>query len=261
MRAALCAPGALATLMLAGATLADAGEGGDGQEAAREWRPRGLVELKRQATSRGTPEETTKTNLKFDWFAEGPVSLLRLELPFPDAKTDFAGSPFDPDEGDAKVRAGFRAVDVAGRPWTSFLELTFPTADPESQGTGKYQVSAGAKTTFALGSIGAVRPSFSAQVQQVVSFAGDAARKDINQTKFELEWRGAWGPGHFGKATAKPVVDWVNGGRTGAVLELEGGWWASREWTIALLAGGLLWGKGVAGTYDVRGELKFIRRF
>ncbi len=30
--------------------------------ARRDW----LVELKRQATSRGTPEETTKTNLKLD---------------------------------------------------------------------------------------------------------------------------------------------------------------------------------------------------
>ncbi len=261
MRVALRAPGALAALLVAGAAVADAGEGGGGDEAAREWRPRGLLELKRQATSRGTPEETTKTNLKLDWFVEGPVSLLRLELPFPDAKSDFAGSPFDPDFGDSKVRVGFRAVDAGGLPLASFAELTFPTADPESQGTGKYQFSAGAKATFALGSIGAVRQSFSTQVQQVVSFAGDAARKDINQTKFELEWRGAWGPGHFAKVTGKPVVDWVAGGKTGAVLEVEGGWWASREWTIALLAGGLLWGKGVPSTYETRGELKFIRRF
>src|SRR4051794_30050583 len=58
----------------------------------------GLVELKRQATARGTPEETTKTNLKVDFFPQqGIVALWRLELPFPDAKSTFAGSPFDPD--------------------------------------------------------------------------------------------------------------------------------------------------------------------
>jgi hypothetical protein len=250
---------AFAVLASAGTAFAQSSAGGE--EAAREWRPSGLVELKRQATARGTAEETTKTNLKLDWFPEGTVSLLRLELPFPDEKSDFAGDPLDPEFGDAKIRVGFRAIEVAGRPWTSFAELTFPTADPESQGTGKYQFSGGVKTTHASGSIGPVRQSFSAQLQQVVSFAGDAARKDINQTKIELEWRGTWGPGHFAKATAKPVVDWVDDGKTGAVLEIEGGWWVNREWTMAVLAGGLLWGKGVPGTYETRGELKLIRRF
>jgi hypothetical protein len=252
----------LVALAASGAGAAGGAQAGDGGEAAaREWRPQGLVEFKRQATSHGTAEEATKTNLKFDFFPEGSVSLLRLELPFPDAKSDFAGSPLDPEFGDAKIRAGFRAVDAAGLPWSSFVELTFPTADPESQGTGKYQVSGGAKTIHELGAIGAVRQSCSLQVQQVVSFGGDRARKDVNQTKFELEWRGLWGPGHFAKATAKPVVDWVGDGKTGAVLEVEGGWFVSRQWTVALLAGGLLWGKGVPGTYDTRGELKFIRRF
>jgi len=218
----------------------------------------GLVELKRQATARGTPEETTKTNLKFDWFpAEGAVSLLRIELPFPDQKTTFAGSAFDPDFGDAKFRAGFRAFDWSGRPVTSFLEVTFPTADPEAQGTGKYQVSGGLKTAWQL----AAGQAFSVQVQQVQSFAGDPARKDIRQTKFELEWRRTWTPGHYAKATAKPVVDWVAHGQTGGTLDLEGGWWISPHWTVALMAGGLLWGKGVSGTYEGRVELKVVRRY
>jgi len=214
----------------------------------------GLVELKRQATSRGTPEETTKTNLKFDFFPqEGSVSLLRLELPFPDEKQTFGGSVFDPDFGDAKIRVGWRATQALGRPTTSFVELTFPTANPESQGTGKYQISAGAKTAFGR--------LFSVQVQQVASFGGDAARTDISQTKFELEWRQTWTGGHYGKATAKPVVSWVGGAESGAVLELEGGWVLSPRWTFALMAGGLLWGEGVPSTYNTRVELKAIWRY
>jgi hypothetical protein len=216
--------------------------------------PRGLVELKRQATSRGTPEETTKTNLKFDYFPhEGAVSLLRLELPFPDEKPTFGGSVFDPDFGDAKMRVGFRALEVLSRPTTSFVEMTLPTANPESQGTGKYQVSAGAKMRFAR--------AFSVQVQQVASFAGDAARDDISQTKFELEWREIWPGGHYGKATAKPVVNWVGEAESGAVLELEGGWVVDARWTLALLAGGRLWGEGVPSTYDTRVELKALWRY
>lgn len=224
-----------------------------------------LVELKRQASERGTLEEATKTNLKLEYQPDGPVSLLRLELPFPDSKnTSLEGRPLDPEFGDAKIRLGFRAVQWAGRPWTSFLEFTFPTADPESQGTGKYQWSGGAKTAFPMGEgfawFGPSRRSFSVQVQQVVSFAGDATRKDVNQTKFELELRDTWSGGHYGKATAKPVYDWV-GGRDGAVLEVEGGWEVDRSWRLAMLAGGLLWGKGTPSTYQTRIELKAIYRF
>jgi hypothetical protein len=259
---------AVAIALTAAEQASAAGEETDSAKPAAPERSfsRGLVELKRQATSRGTPEETTKTNLKFDYFPEeGIVALLRLELPFPDEKSTFEGSPFDPDFGDAKTRVGFRAIEVLGRPTTSFVELTFPTADPESQGTGKYQISAGAKPTFALSPgpswLGSPRQAFSVQIQQVVSFAGDADRKDINQTKFELEWRDTWAGGHYGKVTAKPVVDWVGDGETGAVLEVEGGWVVDRRWTLALMAGGLLWGDGVPGTYNTRVELKAIWRY
>ena len=68
------------------------------------------MEFKRQATARGTPEETTKSKVKFDYFPDGPVSLLRLELPFPDEDTDFEGRPFNPRPGDLKVRVGMRPV-------------------------------------------------------------------------------------------------------------------------------------------------------
>jgi hypothetical protein len=259
---------AAVVLALAMAMAHAAGDGVDGSKAGSAVAefPRGLIELKRQGTARGTPEETTKTNLEFDHFPPGgAVSLLRLELPFPDAKTSFSGSVLDPDFGDAKIRIGFRAVEVSTRPVTSFVELTFPTADPQSQGTGKYQASAGARTAFPLSpgtaSFGSPRQALSAQVQQVVSFAGDPATKDINQTKFELEWRGTWTAGHHAKATAKPVVDWVGDGRTGAVLELEAGWLLDRQWTLALMAGGLLWGEGVPSTYSKRAEIKLVYRY
>lgn len=248
-----------ATACAAAALLAGPAAAADGpaQEPLR-W----LVELKRQATARGTPDETTKTNLKIEYRPDGPVSLLRLELPFPDADTDFEGSPFDPDFGDMKVRVGFRAVEVMGRPVTSFAEMTFPTADPESQGSGKYQIGVGVRATVPLDTgTGGRRDAFAAQVQQVVSFAGDAERKDINQTKIELEARGTWAPGHLAKATLKPFVDWVGDKRTGGVLEVEGGWAASRAWLLSIMGGARLWGAGVPGTYTKRVELKAAYRF
>jgi len=225
-----------------------------------------LIELKRSATDRGTSDETTKTNLKFDYLLTGgAVAFLRLELPFPDKKTSFEGSPFNPALGDIKTRIGWRAVEVVGRPVTSFLELTYPTANPSSLGAGKYQVSVGAEMAFRLGpgpaSLGSPAELVLVQIQQVVSFAGDGSRKDINQTKFEVTWRNTWKSGHYAKAIVKPVVDWVGGGQTGAVLELEGGWAADRHWTLVLLGGGLLWGQGVPGTYGTRVEAKAVYRY
>jgi hypothetical protein len=103
------------------------------------------------------------------------------------------------------------------------------------------------KTAFRLApgsaSFGSPAQTFPIQAQQVVSLAGDPDRTDINQTKFELEWRDYWAAGHYAKATAKPVVDWVGNGQTGAVLDLEGGWPLDPQWSMAFMIGGLLWGK------------------
>ncbi len=237
-----------------------AGETAASAEAPRRW----LVQFKRQATDRGTDDETTKSQVKFEYFPDGMVNLLRLELPLPDEKTDFAGDPFDPHLGDIKFRVGMKAVPLAGRPVSSFVELTLPTASPESLGSGKYQLSLGLRTRLPLALSADAKPgqqSFSAQVQQVVSVAGDDARKDINQTKFELELRGEWPQARFLKFTAKPVIDWVQNARTGAVGEIEGGWRVGNDWELVLLAGALLWGEGVPSTYGKRAEFKASYRF
>lgn len=237
---------------------ASAADGVNAMPAPQRW----LLELKRQATDRGTTDETTKTQIKLEYFPDSAVQLLRLEVPFPDEKTDFAGDPFSPRLGDVKLRAGFRAVPVGGRPLASFVELTLPTASPESLGSGKYQLGLGLRTRVPLTlSPNARGQSFSAQLQQVASVAGDAARKDINQTKFEFELRQDWAQRRFLKITAKPVIDWVGHGRTGAVAELEGGWSIGGDWTLALMGGALLWGDGVPGTYGKRGEIKVSYRF
>jgi hypothetical protein len=252
----------LAALVATGAARGEeAASAAPGPGAKTRW----LVEFKRQSTARGTVEETTKSSVKLEYFPEGPVTLLRLELPFPDEDTDFGGSPFNPRPGDVKVRAGFAAVPVMGQPCTTFVEVTFPTADPGSLGSGKYQLGAGVRTAFAPGaggaSAGGGRPSAFAQVQQVVSTGGDPARKDVNQTKIELGWRYDWPRARYAKATAKPVIDWVQDGKTGGVLEIEGGLALGRGWSGALMAGGLLWGKGTPGTYENRAEVKVSRRF
>jgi hypothetical protein len=220
-----------------------------------------LFELKRQATDRGEEAESTKWNLKFEYRpAAGAAAFYRFELPLDDVDNDLEGSPFNVRRGDVKGRIGFRTVPVLDHATTSFVEITFPTATPEDRGSGKYQASIGARMQFPLGVAGETRYSMGIQLQQVVSFAGDENRKDVNQTKSEIDWRFDWPRGHFAKATFKPVYDWV-GRRDGAVLEAETGWAASRQWTLVMLLGGRLWGEGTPGTYGTRIEAKVIYRF
>jgi hypothetical protein len=228
------------------------GKGAGGTERG----PRFLLELKREATNRGTPEETSKSQIKIDAFFDGVVSLLRLQVPFPDDKTSFEGDPFSPRLGDIKVRGGFRSVRVYDIPVGSFLEVTFPTADPKKLGSGKYQVSPGMQANFPI-SFGQRLPeshkiSFNPSIRQVFSVAGDEDRKDINYTKFEISLRDTWRQKYWLKLTPKLIMDWEQNAKTGAVAELEGGWMINRNWRVWLMFGTRLWGEGIPSTYDKR---------
>jgi hypothetical protein len=221
--------------------------------------PRGRIELKRQATNRGTVEETTKTQLKIDAYLDGFVSLLRLEAPFPDEKTDFEGNPFNPHLGDIKIRAGFHPFPVEDIPVFTFVEVTLPTASPEDLGSGKYQLTGGIQPNFRIPLSEALSQSnamtFSPLVKQVISVAGDENRKNINYTQFELALRDVWEKKYWLKLTPKPLIDWEQDGKTGAVLELEIGWIINRSWSTWLMLGTRLWGEGLPNTYDQRVEL------
>jgi hypothetical protein len=227
---------------------------------------RGRVELKRQNTARGTEDESTKTTLRFESFHAGAVRLLRLDLQFPDEKPSFGGSPFDPRLGDTKFRVGFRAFEADGKSFPSFVELSIPTADPASLGSGKYQLSAGlrmlAPVKLAVADAAAHEARFEAEIEQVVSIAGDSDRADINHTKLELTFYDRWRSSYTLKLKFKPSIDWAKDGDTGAVGEVEGGLYFSRHWRTWLMLGGRLWGPdGVGGTYDTRIELGLARTF
>ena len=232
--------------------------------AADDWH--GKIELKREATSRGTPEETTKTAIKIDTFLEGPVALFRIDMPFPDKKTDFAGDPLDPAPGDLKLRLGFRGFRSGHYSFPSFVEITFPTADPETLGSGKYQASAAIRMLGPL-AIPALDPAthasqFELQLQHVQSFAGDASRNDVRHTKAELTAYDVWRETISFKLKLKPVIDWTRDGRTGATLEYETGWLVAPGWRTWLMLGARVWGgDDIASTYNTRVELGVARTY
>jgi hypothetical protein len=234
------------------AALAPAPVAADDEPGTPTWN----LELKRQNTGRGTEAESTKTTLRAEWMPrEGALSQLRLDLPLPDAKTDFEGDPLEPRLGDIKIRLSARPVRV-GAPWIPYAGITFPTAARDDLGTGKYQLSPGVRATvpWKAAALGAL-------VEHVVSFGGDAQRKDINYTKLELSVRDSWPAGYAAKVTLKPNIDWVQDGKTGAVLELEGSATFVGGWRLVLMGGHLLWGEGAQGTYGKRFELTLAYAF
>jgi hypothetical protein len=227
----------------------------------------GRFELKRENTERGTPEESTKTTLRLEKFLEGPIAVLRLDLPFPDEKTDFAGDPFNPRRGDIKLRARFRPWQAGGCTFSSFVEATFPTADPEDLGSGKYQLSAAVRMIVPLtvplfAEPKAHKSQFESEIQQVNSVAGDPDRKDINYTKFELTLYDVWRGTFTTKLKLKPTVDWMQNGKSGAVGEIEVGRFFARDWRAWIMLGHRLWGpEEIKGTYETRLELGITRTF
>lgn len=226
----------------------------------------GRLEIKRQNTSRGTPDESTQTTLRAETFFDGPIAALRLDLPLPDEKTDFEGDLFRPQLGDVKVRARFRPLKSGEFTFPSFVEAVFPTADPGSVGTGKYQLSAGIRMISPF-ELPVTRPKehkaqFEVEVSQTVSVAGDEARKDINYTKLEFTFYNVWRQRYTMKLKLKPSVDWIQDGKTGSVGEIEGGLLFARHWRTWLMIGHRLSGpEGIKGTYDTRIEMGLARTY
>ena len=205
----------------------------------------GRVQVRRENVDHGTSEETTRTYLRSDNFVWS--GMLSFQVALPDDKTNFEGSPFDPHLGDSKARFRFAQFAAGGFGVSYFVEATFPTADPEELGSGKYQLSAGATAVKE-----ATRDShvvrFTSQLQQINSIAGDEARPNINYTKLDLSLRDTWKENWL-KVAVNTRVDWEQSGKTGAVGELEYGRRLDPDWSVWLIAGGLLWGEGVKGTY------------
>lgn len=254
-----CRASLSAALLCLSACVCAQGAGAPAVESPVRWG----WQVKRQNTDRGEPGESTKTTLRIEHYPQAGVALLRFDLPLPDEQSDFSGSPLHPRLGDIKFRVVGHDLHWGSVPWAPRAELTLPTASPESLGAGKVQLMVGARTAarLAQSADGVHRWSGGLLIQQANSVAGDAAAKDINNTKVELELIYAWQKDYVVKVTAKPVVDWVMNGQSGAVIEWEGGVNFAGGWHATLMLGARAWGEAVAGTYGKRFELTLGRRF
>ena len=217
------------------------------------------VELKQQVTDRGTIEEDSKTTLRLEATPQHFfLSLVRVDIPFIEGTN---GIRIGPHLGDIKNKLVSRSIPLGGMVLAAVFETTFPTAQPETLGSGKYQLGPGAELRIPLSGAkpAGVPPAWSTSlkpwIEQVFSVAGDESRKDINYTKLELELKAEWRKKLILKLTPKFVFDWEQGGDAGAVLELEGGWNFGRRWGTSLTLGHELWNTDAPATYGKKIEL------
>jgi hypothetical protein len=223
--------------------------------AARAAVPR--LEGKRSMTNRGTADESTRTTFRAEVLLDGTLSLLRLDLPWVDGRSDLQLSPQDVEFGDLKARVGLRPLKAMGGSLSLFLDLTMPTG-AAGVGGRTWQLGPGGSLRLAIPAPwlpSGVKLSSIPLLQQVFSVAEPADAKDVNYTivelPLELQHPGAW----IANLKLKPVVDWTRDGAVGAVLELKGSWIISSDWTAWLTLGHRAWGAVVPSTYEEKIEL------
>jgi len=210
------------------------------------------AELRRQFTDRGTPEASSRTTLRLEVAPHEFLSLIRLDIPFIDKQN---GDPLTPHLGDIKNKLVSSHIPLDGVKLDGVFETTFPSAQPESLGRGKYQLGPGFEFIIPLwGSGRGDSPSpwtvsFKPWLEQNFSVAGSPDFKNINYTKLELELSAKWKKKLTLKLTPKPVYNWEKDD-SGAVIELETDWHFTRRWYADLVLGHGLWGVGAPATYN-----------
>ena len=215
------------------------------------------LELKRQWTNRGTPQENSKTTLRLEATPREYLSLVRVDIPFVDEKN---GDPLTPHLGDIVFKLETVPWDLGVTKWQALLETTFPSAQPESLGTGKYQLTPGTEIWVPIwSSVVTIGPpvwqtGVKPLVEQFVSVAGDPSRADIDYTQMEFPLEGSWNWKVSLKLNPKFMVNYVGGVSSGAVFEFEPRWYINRRWELDLTLGHLLWGAGTPGTYQKKVE-------
>src|SRR5262249_53072577 len=150
--------------------------------------------------------------------------------------------------------------------WQFLLQTTFPTAQPESLGTGKYQLTPGTEVwvpIWASSLENHAPPVWKIGVQplveQFVSVAGDPSRSDIDYTKIETQFQAGWRNKIKLELNPKFTVNYVGGVSSGAVFEFEPYWYINQHWRLDLILGHGMWGVGEPGTY--RNKVEISARF
>jgi hypothetical protein len=245
-----------ASYELPGVQNGGATESASAAQAQKQKPWRGLVELKREYISDGTPPQYTQTVFKVDAYFDGVINLVRVEFPLPDENQPDAtfGDFWHPRFGDFDFRFGFRPVRLAHVAFSPYVQFGFPTADPKKLGLGKYMIQPGLfySAPFQIHA----RPMqnhvflFSYEIYQMISMTGDPSFNDWNLTTMEITLLDTWRKKLFVEAKGKPGFSWVDPKQNSGVFEFKTGWNFNPRWSIWAMGGHVMWNRTAPNSYQ-----------
>jgi hypothetical protein len=215
-----------------------------------------LVEVKVASTNRGSPGESSRTTLRSEVRpGEGPLTALRLDLPWVNKNNDFVSDPGNAGLGDLAVKATFRVPGVGSVRLSPYLEVKLPSAQPSALGSGKVVAVPGLVASRPLPvTTGGRAVQAEVELSANASVAGDPERADVGYATLEAKVRTSFSAATSVEWVVKPSVDWAQGRQWAGVAEATFEW-TPGPWRLALKVGRRLWGGAVGGSYDDKLEL------
>ncbi len=179
--------------------------------------------------------------------ALNPKLAFRLDIPYMFLIP--RGYPHEKDRGLADVMFRSSAVlkKTARAGFTGVCDFWFDTAESVDFGRGKYSAAPGLAVALMNPYKDVMLTGF---VHHKFSFAGDPSRTDISRTKLQVTMDKSFSERYWLILDPMMYVDWVNHGRTAAVLELETGARMGQHWSLWARPGIGLWGQEISGGYN-----------
>ena len=180
-------------------------------------------------------------------YAIDPAFSVRIEAPLVTSGPELAGESNQSGFGDLLLRASYRAARGPGYAVVVGAEAILDTASEDSLGYGKQVL---APLVYASIDVPRCRSVLFPFVQRFFTVGGDDARADVDYTLFKAAMLTRWPDRMYTVIEPQVVIDHERADRVGAVLEVEGGRFLSRQLTVFARPGVGLHGDDLPQVYN-----------
>ena len=184
--------------------------------------------------------------------------LLQADVPYIWSDPNQPGAPNQNGLSDLLVRTGARVYSAPGYALFAGTDVTFPTADNQELGSGKYTIAPGLVTARVFPDIESLLFGL---FQHQFSVGGDPSRQNISTSRVGVILNTIWGDRWWTQVELDTLVSWEQKAKNSLTIEFEGGHEFTRNWGVWVRPGVGLWGQDLPGAYDWSIEAGIRRTF
>lgn len=184
--------------------------------------------------------------------------LFRADLPYVWSNPNQPGISNQNGVSDLFVRTGGRVYTDPANVLFAGMDFTFPTADSQQLGSGKYTVGPGVATAHVFPAWGSL---FYTLLQHQVSVGGDPSRQAVSVSRVQGWFNTIWTDRWWTRLEVVTQVDWERKAKNSMTLEFEAGQRFTKDWGVWVRPGVGLWGRNIPGAYDWNIEVGIRRMF